>query len=68
MNGLKIHENWCEDPPRVKEEIKNHFMLKFSSLQQTTVRLDNIPYHRMDEDDNRAITRNFTKDEIKETV
>jgi len=53
---------------KAKEETKKHFMLRFSTTQQTTVRLDNIHFLRIDDEDNTAITRCFSEEEIKQAV
>jgi len=68
IKGLVIDNEWCEEPEKVKEEIKNIFRIRFSDDSNVNVRLDNIGFPLINSEDNNLLISRFSKEEIWEAI
>jgi len=63
-----VDNRWCEDPTKVKEEIRNKLFLRFGQQCKTRVRLDNIHFPTITADDNIVLMREFSEEEVKKAI
>jgi len=52
IKGVFINAKWCEEPSRMKKEIKRIFHERFSERVGIKVRLDSIEFCKLDGGDN----------------
>ena len=63
MNGL-----WCEDPVKVRKEVRKVSVKCFSAPKQFSLNLQNMEFPTISEDDNRLLTKDIGDHEIKEAI
>ena len=68
IKGVKIENQWCEEPRKVKENIKNFFEKRFTEKSDIKVRLDNVQFTSINRASNVSLTSRSSEDEIKEAI
>lgn len=66
--GLLLEGSWCEEPHTVKLARREHFVERFSMVDQPLVRLDDVCFSSISKSDNVMLTNAFEEDEIKHVV
>ena len=59
---------WCDEPRKVKQEIKEYFQKRFFEEGSMEVVLEGVGFKSLSEDDNVLLVNSFFKKEIKEVV
>jgi len=68
INGLKVGDQWCEDPTKVKARVKDFFESRFSGGGSHLVRLDNVGFKSISREDNEMLVGIISEEEVKEAV
>lgn len=64
IKGLKVHNEWCEDPEIVKKGVKECFQKRLSENVSKILSLGNVAFPTITEHDNMVLTRNFSEEEL----
>jgi len=68
ISGLKVGDQWCDDPIEVKVRVKEFFEDKFSKGERKLVRLDNVSFKGITREDNEMLIETISEAEVKEAV
>jgi len=68
IKGIKIQNEWCEDPVLVKNQLKNSSQKRFVESVDVKIGLDNITFPSLNESDNAMLIQSFSEEEIKDVV
>nr|KYP51174.1 LINE-1 reverse transcriptase isogeny [Cajanus cajan] len=68
LKGLHIEGEWCEEPNKVKDEVKNFFSRRFSEKKWVRPSLDGVLFQQITREDNLMLVAKFDEEEVKEAV
>jgi len=68
FNGVKVGNEWCEEPSKVKEVVKDFFENRFTGGTNVNLRLDNVVFPTINREDNDLLINHFSDEEIKAAV
>ena len=68
INGLKVGDQWRDDPIEVKARVKEFFEGRFSGGGRQLVRLDNVRFNGISREDNEMLVGVIYEAEVKEAV
>lgn len=68
IHGLYIDGRWCDTVSDVKTGIKEHFRRRFASQQWNRLRLGDLDFKKLSDEDKYSLTIPFSKEEIKKAV
>lgn len=66
FKGVHINGEWCEEPSRVKLEVKQYFQNPFSVVVENEMNMNGIIFPVITEEDNNELCREFEEIEIIE--
>ena len=65
IKGIYIDSEWSEDPTRIKDIIKKQFKERFNVMTSAPIRLDNIEFSNINEEDNNDPLRYLQNKKLK---
>jgi len=68
LNGILENGDWMEEPEMVKRKVKEFFDMRFREGENIQVKLDDIRFNNISEEDNVMLTRRFSEEEIKDAI
>ena len=68
FKGVDLNGLWCEDPEKVKQEVRQAFQKRFSTPKTFNINLKNIEFKKISEEDNSLLTKEIGDKEIEETI
>jgi len=68
IKGLEVLGQWSEEPEIVKEAVREFYVKRLTATPDSGVRLDNIHFQQITEEDNKMLINVFDENEIKEAV
>lgn len=68
IKALWIGDRWSKIPLEIKEEVKQFFDNKFVEEGGPKFFLNELPFYQINHQDNELLSRQFSKDEIREAV
>jgi len=66
--GIFIDGSWCEDPIRVKSQVKQFFERRFEVPPKCKLKLDGVNFSTISECENALLCGIFTEEEVLEAV
>jgi len=63
ISGLHLENGWCEDPKRVKDEIRNKFRIRFAEHERVNMKLDHINFLTLTDDENEQLIKEISEEE-----
>jgi len=68
LKGVDMDGVWCEDPTKVREEVRKTFEKRFSEPKSLSINLHNFEFPNLSENDNRHLTKDISDNEIEEAI
>ena len=68
LKGLVLDGTWCEDPTKVREEVRQVFQKRFSALRSFSINFRNIEFQTISDEDNMLLVEEISDKEIEETI
>ena len=68
LNGVFVGNEWCEEPSRVKGEVLRFYKEIFTGSREIQLLLDNVPFPNISSEDNRALIKVISMEEVKQVV
>ncbi|KAH1215306.1 hypothetical protein GmHk_13G036474 [Glycine max] len=66
IKGVRIDGAWCDEPQKVKEEVRNFFFQRFQEADPSRPTLDGIPFQTINQHHSNILVAPFQEEEIKE--
>ena len=63
-----VGNEWCEEPSRVKGEVLRFYKERFMGSREIQLMLDNVPFPNISSEDNRALIKAISIEEVKQAV
>ncbi|XP_068472346.1 uncharacterized protein [Phaseolus vulgaris] len=68
LHGMFVNGRWCEDKEVIKDKVRVYFEDRFARKEGCQVRLDNVRFNSISEEDNELLIADFSEDEIRGAV
>ena len=68
IKGVRIDGAWCDEPQKVKEEVRNFFSQRFQESDFSRPTLDGIPFQTISQHQSNMLVAPFQEEEIKEAI
>jgi len=68
VKGVEVGGRWSEEPSTVRLEAKKLFDNRFKATKDFGVRLDEVEFKSLSQEDNLSLTMAFTEEEIRDAV
>jgi len=68
VKGVEVGGQWCEEPCTVRSEAKKLFYSRFTTTKDFGVRLDEVEFKSLSQEDNESLIMAFTEEEIRDIV
>ncbi|XP_068483401.1 uncharacterized protein [Phaseolus vulgaris] len=68
VKGVEVGGQWCEEPCTVRSKAKKLFDIRFKATKDFGVRLDEVEFKFLSQEDNVSLTMAFSEEEIRDTV
>jgi len=68
VKGVNVGDQWCEEPQVVRREARVMFEERFVAPHDFGVRLDNVQFKKLTEEESVSIVSSFTEEEVKEAI
>jgi len=68
LHGVFKNGRWSEDKDVVKDKVREFLEARFVGNEELSVRLDNVRFNSISEEDNQMLVGSFSVEEIKEAV
>ena len=66
--GIRINDTWCDDPQRVKSQVKQFFKSRFEVPSECKLNLDGVSFRTISEDENALLSGIISEAEVLEVV
>ena len=68
INGVEVNGQWCEEKEVVKAKVKKFFEARFVGESKPVIRLDNVQFTSLSNEDNVSLIEAVSEEEIKNVV
>ena len=68
FNGVEVNSQWCDDKKVVKTKVIEFFEARFVGEPETLVRLDNVQFNTIFDEDNELLVGTVSEEEVKNVV
>jgi len=68
LKGVDVNGMWCEDPNKIREEVRSAFEIRFTTPNNIHLSLHHIEFPTISEDDNRSLIMEIKEHEIVEAI
>ncbi|XP_068503978.1 uncharacterized protein [Phaseolus vulgaris] len=68
VKGVEVGGQWCEEPCTVRSEAKKLFDSRFTATKDFGVRLDEVEFKSLSQEDNESLITAFSEEEIRDAV
>jgi len=68
VKGVQVGDQWCEEPQVVRREARALFEERFVARHDFGVRLDNVQFKKLTEEESASIVSSITEEEVKEAI
>jgi len=68
ISGLRENGLWLEDQAVVKGKVRDFYMDRFSGGVRPPIRIDNVVFNKISDEDNGMLIERITEEEIKNAV
>ena len=68
LHGMFVDGRWCEDKEVIKDKVRVFFEDRFARKEGCQVRLDNVRFNSISEEDNELLIADFFEDEIRGAI
>ena len=68
MKGVKVGDQWCEEPSTVHVEAKKLFEARFRAMKDLGERLHEVEFKSLTPIENESLVAMFTEEEIRDTM
>ncbi|XP_068498101.1 uncharacterized protein [Phaseolus vulgaris] len=68
VKGVKVGDQWCEEPSTVRVEAKKLFEARFRAMKDLGVRLHEVEFKSLTPIENESLVAMFTEEEIRDTM
>jgi len=62
--GIHINGTWCDDPHRVKSQVKQFFERRFEAPSECKLKIDGVSFRTISEGQNALLSGIFTEEEV----
>jgi len=68
VKGVEVGGQWCEEPCTVRSEANKLFDIRFKATKDLGVRLNEVEFKSLSQEDNVSLTMAFSEEEIRDAV
>jgi len=68
INQVEVNDQWCDDKENVKAKVKEFFKARFDGMSEPQVRLDNVRFNSISDEDNALLVGAVFDEEVKDVV
>ena len=68
IKGVRIDGDWCDEPHKVKEEVRNFFHQRFLESDFSRPTLDGVAFQTISQQQNNFLVAPFQEEEVKEAI
>jgi len=68
INKVEVNDQWCDDKEKVKAKVREFFKAIFDGMSEPQVRLDNVRFNSISDEDNALLVRVVFDEEVKDAV
>jgi len=63
-----VKDQWCEDKEVVMTKVREFFEARFAGVSEPLVRLDNVRFNTISDEDNESLVGAVSKEEVKNVI
>jgi len=68
INWLEVNGQWCDHKEKVKAKVKEFFKAIFDGMSEPKVKLDNVRFNSMSDEENVLLVGTVFDEEVKDAV
>nr|KYP49697.1 Putative ribonuclease H protein At1g65750 family [Cajanus cajan] len=68
LSGIRLSEEWVQEPNQVKKEVNSFFKSKFRDEEWVRPKLDGVAFHGISVEQNTRLTVRFQEDKVKQEI